>query len=57
MKVFLKRSGLLFVVAGVVILAYSEFSKLESNSLLAWSGGLIILGLVLYLILNAILEN
>ncbi len=57
MKVFLKRFGLLFVVAGVVILAYSEFSKLESNSLLAWSLGLIIVGLVLYLILNAIIEN
>lgn len=57
MKVFLKRFGLIFVVAGVVILAYSEFSKLESNSLLAWSLGLIIVGLVLYLILNAIIEN
>lgn len=57
MKVLLKRFGLLFVVAGVVILAYSEFSKLESNTLLAWSGGLIVLGLVLYIILNNIIEG
>ncbi len=57
MKVFLKRFGLLFVVAGVVVLAYSEFSNLESNALLAWSLGLIVVGLALYLILNAIIEN
>lgn len=57
MKVLLKRFGLLFVVAGVVILAYSEFSKLESNALLAWSGGLIVVGLLLYIIINTIIEN
>jgi len=57
MKVLLKRFGLLFVVAGVVILAYSEFSKLENNTLLAWSGGLIVVGLVLYILLNNIIEG
>lgn len=57
MKVFLKRFGLVFVVAGVVILAYSEFSKLESNALLAWSGGLIVVGLLLYIIINTIIES
>ena len=57
MKVLLKRFGLLFVIAGVVILAYSEFSKLESNSLLIWSGGLIVVGLLLYIVLNTIFDN
>lgn len=56
MKVFLKRFGIIFVIVGVVLLAYSEFSKLESNNLLIWSGGLIIFGLVLYLIINNIME-
>jgi len=57
MKAFLKRIGLLFVLAGVVVLAYSEFSHIESNSLLIWSGGLVILGLALYILLNNILER
>jgi hypothetical protein len=57
MKFLLKRFGLLFVVAGVIILAVSEFSKLESNSLLIWSGGLIVFGLVLYIILNTLIES
>lgn len=57
MKGLIKRFGLLFVIAGVVILAYSEFSKLESNALLAWSGGLIVIGLLLYIIVNTIIEN
>lgn len=57
MKVLLKRFGLIFVVAGVVVLAFSEFSKLESNALLIWSGGLIVLGLVIYIIINTIIEQ
>ncbi|MDT8400494.1 MAG: hypothetical protein RQ743_02275 [Bacteroidales bacterium] len=56
MKVLVKRIGLLFVLAGVAMLAYSEFSNLESNSLLIWSGGLVVLGLVLYIILNSVIE-
>ena len=56
MKVLIKRFGILFVIAGVILLAYSEFSKLESNNLLVWSGGLIIVGLIIYIILNNIFE-
>lgn len=57
MKALLKRGGLIFVIAGVIILAYSEFSKMESNNLLMWSGGLIVFGLVVYIIVNNIVEN
>lgn len=57
MKAFLKWLGIFFVLAGVVVLAYSEFTKIENNSLLIWSGGLIILGLAVYIILNTILEK
>ena len=56
MKLLLKRLGIVFVIAGVIILAVSEFSKMESNSLLIWSGGLIVGGLVIYLIINNIVE-
>lgn len=57
MNAFLKRFGLLFVIVGVVILAYSEIQKLESNALLIWSGGLIVGGLLLYIIMNTIIEK
>lgn len=53
MKALLKRFGLIFVFAGVAVLAYSEFKNYESNELLIWSGGLIVLGLLLYILLNS----
>lgn len=56
MKVLVKRIGLLFVLAGVAVLAYSELSNLESNSLLIWSGVLVVLGLALYIVLNSVME-
>lgn len=56
MKMFFKRFGILIVIAGVIILAYSEFSKLENNSMLILSGGLIVGGLIVYIVLNNILE-
>lgn len=56
MKLLLKRSGILFVIMGVIILAVSEFSKMESNNMLILSAGLIVGGLLVYLIINNILE-
>ncbi|MEE4115495.1 MAG: hypothetical protein V2I37_04970 [Marinilabiliaceae bacterium] len=56
MKALLKRFGYIFVIAGVIILAYSEFSKAENNSLLVLSGAFIVGGLLVYIILNNILE-
>ena len=56
MKEYFKRSGLIFIIAGVVTLALSEFSKIESNKMLIISGGLIVFGLVVYVILNNIFD-
>ncbi len=56
MKEYIKRSGLIFIIAGVVTLAISEFSKVESNKMLVISGGLIVFGLIVYVILNNILD-
>ncbi len=56
MKEYFKRSGLVFIIAGVVTLAISEFSKVESNKMLIISGGLIVFGLIVYVILNNILD-
>jgi len=56
MKELIKRSGIIFIIAGIIILGYSEFSGIESNKLLIASGGLIFGGFVLYVILNNILD-
>jgi hypothetical protein len=56
MKEFLKRSGLILVVGGIAVLAYAEFSKMESNSMLILSGSLIVLGLLLYVVLNNVID-
>ena len=56
MKELLKRIGIFFIVAGIVILGYSEFSGLESNKLLILSGGLVFGGFLVYVIMNNILD-
>ncbi len=56
MKALLKRLGIVFVIIGVIVLAISEFSKAESNTMLLLSGGLIVGGLVVYIIINNIIE-
>lgn len=56
MKEVLKRIGIFFIVAGIVILGYSEFTSMESNKLLILSGGLIFGGFLVYVILNNILD-
>jgi len=56
MKEFLKRSGLIFIVLGIIFLAITELSDMESNQMLVVSGGLIVFGLLLYVILNNIMD-
>lgn len=56
MKMFLKRFGIIFVIAGVFVLAFSEFRKLESNGMLILSAGLIVGGLIVYIIFNNIID-
>ncbi len=57
MKVLLKRLGIFVVLAGVGVLAYSEFKELENNTLLIWSGVLVVVGLMLYILVNSIMQE
>jgi uncharacterized membrane protein len=52
MKIFLRFLGIIIMVIGLIILAISEFSNQDNNTLLAISGGAIILGLITYVIIN-----
>lgn len=56
MKALLKMVGLVLGIIGVILLAFSEISKMENNGLLILSGGLIIGGLVVYIVLNNLVE-
>lgn len=56
MKGLIKRGGLVFVVLGVLLLAYAEFSKMDSNTLLMVSGSMIMGGFIIYVILNNIMD-
>jgi hypothetical protein len=56
MKELIKRSGIIFIIIGIILLGYSEFSGIESNKLLIVSGGLVFGGFLLYVILNNILD-
>lgn len=56
MRELIKRSGIIFIIAGVVLIAYYEMAKLISNNLLILSGSLIFFGFILYLLLNNLLE-
>jgi len=56
MKELIKRVGLVFIVAGVVLLGVSELGGMESNKILVTSGSLILGGFIVYVILNNIIE-
>ncbi|MBA7588306.1 hypothetical protein ES708_30361 [subsurface metagenome] len=56
MKDLIKRIGLIFIVAGVVLLGVSELGGMESNKILIISGSLILGGFIVYVILNNIME-
>ncbi len=56
MKAFLKRFGLIIIILGILILTYAEFSKIDNNTLLLVSGGMILGGFLFYVVLNNILD-
>ena len=56
MKEFLKRSGIIFIVLGVILLGYKELSQIESNTMLTVSGGLILFGFLAYVIMNNVMD-
>jgi len=52
MKIFLKYLGIIIMIIGLIILAISEFSQKDNNTLLVISGGAIIIGLITYVVIN-----
>ena len=56
MRDLIKRSGIILIVAGVMLISYYEIKNIVNNELLIISGGLIFLGFLLYVILNNVME-
>ncbi|RLD32306.1 MAG: hypothetical protein DRI73_07255 [Bacteroidetes bacterium] len=56
MKEFIKRSGIIFIVIGVLVLSYAELAKLNNNVFLLVSAVLIMGGFVIYIVLNNIMD-
>lgn len=56
MKEFIKRSGIIFIVIGVLVLSYAELAKLNNNVFLLVSAVFIMGGFVIYIVLNNILD-
>lgn len=56
MKEFIKRSGIIFIVIGVLVLSYAEIAKLNNNVFLLVSAVFIMGGFVIYIVLNNLLD-
>ncbi len=56
LKDLLKNSGLLVILAGVIVLGVVVFSKVQTNAYLSLSLGLIIGGLLAHIIINKLVD-
>lgn len=55
-KDLLKNSGLLVILAGVIILGIAVFTKVQTNTHLGISLGLIIVGLLGHIVINKLVD-
>jgi hypothetical protein len=55
-KELLKNSGLLVILAGVIVLGVSVFAKVQTNSTLSLALALVIGGLIAHIVVNKIVD-
>jgi riboflavin synthase len=56
LKDLLKNSGLLVILAGVIVLGVVVFTKVQTNAHLSLSLGLIIVGLLAHIVINKMVD-
>ena len=56
LKDLLKNSGLLVILAGVIVLGIVVFTKVQTNGHLSLSLGLIIVGLIGHIVVNKMVD-
>ncbi|MFW6327974.1 MAG: hypothetical protein ACOC2F_06635 [Bacteroidota bacterium] len=57
MQNFLRNLGLFLILAGFILLVVSVIQGMTTNTLLLVSGSLVVGGLLLYIILNRVIEE
>ena len=57
LKELLKNAGLLIILIGVIILGISVFTKVQTNSHLGLSLGLIVGGLIAHIVIGKLVEE
>jgi len=56
LKDLLKNSGLLVILAGVIVLGVVVFTKVQTNAYLSLSLGLVIVGLLAHIVINKMVD-
>ena len=56
LKELLKNTGLLIILAGVIVLGISVFTKVQTNSHLSISLGLVVGGLITHIVISKLVE-
>jgi hypothetical protein len=56
LKEIVKNLGLLVILAGVIVLGVVVFTKVQTNSHLGLSLGLVIAGLIAHIIINKLVD-
>ena len=56
LKELLKNAGLLIILIGVIVLGVSVFTKVQTNSHLSLSIGLIVGGLIAHIMIGKLVE-
>ncbi len=57
LKELLKNAGLLIILAGVIVLGISVFTKVQTNSHLSLSLGLIVGGLIAHVVIGKLVDD
>jgi hypothetical protein len=56
LKELLKNAGLLVILAGVIVLGIAVFSKVQTNTNLSLSLGLVVVGLIAHIVIGKVVE-
>jgi hypothetical protein len=55
-KELIKNAGLLVILAGVIVLGVAVFTQVQTNSNLGLSLGLVIVGLIVHIVINKMVD-
>ncbi len=57
MNVFVKNLGIIIMILALGVLVYKQIAQIESNTLLVIGGAGVLIGLVVYILINRFSES